>query len=295
MKGIIPSLNTPFTQDGALDIPSLRKLVRHTINSGCVGMLGLAVAGEHQTLTYKEKSNFIEVVSNENNGKLPIIISVTSANVESTFELSKLAKAHGATGICVQINNVSKLLENINLLNNLSQNSPEIIMVQDLDWTGDGLDLDSILSMFNKVEKFTWLKIETKKAGPKYSAVKAMTNNQLKVCGGWAVTQLLDALDRKVDAFIPTGLELLYTKVYEQYHLGNHDFARKLFYKLLPVLSFANQDIDISIRFLKELRLEEGLFSSSFCRNEKAMFDKTQAKEAKFLSKLVHDLFKEYS
>ena len=87
-------------------------------------------------------------------------------------------------------------------------------MVQDLDWTGDGLDLDSILSMFNKVEKFTWLKIETKKAGPKYSAVKTMTNNQLKVCGGWAVTQLLDALDRKVDAFIPTGMEFLYTTVY---------------------------------------------------------------------------------
>ena len=55
MRGIIPSLNTPFTQDGALDIPSLRKLVQHTIDSGCAGMLGLAVAGEYETLSYEEK------------------------------------------------------------------------------------------------------------------------------------------------------------------------------------------------------------------------------------------------
>ena len=294
MRGIIPSLNTPFTQDGALDIPSLRKLVQHTVDSGCAGMLGLAVAGEYETLSYKEKRTFIEVVSNENNGKLPLIISVTSANAESTLELSKLAKAHGATGICVQIYRDTKLSENITFLKDLSQHSPKIIMVQDLDWSGDGLDLDSILTMFNRVKKLTWLKIETKKAGPKYSAVKSMTNNHLKVCGGWAVTQLLDALDRKVDAFIPTGMEFLYTKVYDQYHLGNHVLARKLFYKLLPVLNFSNQDIDISIRFLKELRFKEGLFSSSFCRNRKATYDPTQAKEAKILTKLVHTLSKKY-
>ena len=295
MRGIIPSLNTPFTQDGALDIPSLKKLVQHTINSGCAGMLGLAVAGEYETLSYKEKRTFIEVVANENNGTLPLIISVTSTNAESTLELSKLAKAHGATGICVQIYSDTKLSDNIAFLKNLSQHSPKIIMVQDLDWSGDGLDLDSILTMFNRVKKLTWLKIETKKAGPKYSAVKSMTNNHLKVCGGWAVTQLLDALDRQVDAFIPTGMEFLYTKIYKQYHLGNHDLARELFHKLLPVLNFSNQHIDISIRFLKELRVKEGIFSSSFCRNKRAIFDDTQAKEAKFLLKLAHDLSKEYA
>ena len=123
MRGIIPSLNTPFTQDGALDIPSLKKLVQHTINSGCAGMLGLAVAGEYETLSYKEKRTFIEVVANENNGTLPLIINVTSTNAESTLELSKLAKAHGATGICVQIYSDTKLSDNITFLKNLSQHS----------------------------------------------------------------------------------------------------------------------------------------------------------------------------
>ena len=47
MKGILPSLNTPFTNSGELDLDSLTRLVQHTIMSGCGGMLGLAVAGEY--------------------------------------------------------------------------------------------------------------------------------------------------------------------------------------------------------------------------------------------------------
>ena len=60
MKGILPSLNTPFTNLGELDLDSLTRLVEHTILSGCGGMLGLAVAGEHNTLNFDEKIQFIK-------------------------------------------------------------------------------------------------------------------------------------------------------------------------------------------------------------------------------------------
>ena len=62
MYGIVPSLNTPFDASGELDLSSLSRLVEHTVSTGCGGMLGLAVAGEHNTLNYTEKSNFIYTV-----------------------------------------------------------------------------------------------------------------------------------------------------------------------------------------------------------------------------------------
>ena len=58
MKGIVPSLNTPFSKKGNLDHNSLAKLVEHTVKSGCNGMLGLAVAGEGQSLSFEEKIDF---------------------------------------------------------------------------------------------------------------------------------------------------------------------------------------------------------------------------------------------
>ena len=59
--------------------------------------------------------------------------------------------------------------------------------------------------------------------------IKKITQNKLNVCGGWAVTQLIDALNRNVDAFIPTGLEYIYVKIYTLYKNGNFHDARNLF------------------------------------------------------------------
>jgi hypothetical protein len=46
LRGIVPSLNTPFTADDAVDLASVRRLVDWTVEAGSVGMLILAVAGE---------------------------------------------------------------------------------------------------------------------------------------------------------------------------------------------------------------------------------------------------------
>ena len=51
MRGIIPSLHTPFCRDNKVDILSLQKLIDHTILSGCAGMLVGAVAGENASLS----------------------------------------------------------------------------------------------------------------------------------------------------------------------------------------------------------------------------------------------------
>ena len=98
MYGIIPSLNTPFDASGALDLLSLSRLVEHTFRTGCGGMLGLAVAGEYNTLNYTEKSNFIYTVVKQNQGRIPFICSVTSTTFTETLNLTKAA-AKSSTSI----------------------------------------------------------------------------------------------------------------------------------------------------------------------------------------------------
>ena len=212
MKGIVPSLNTPFSKKGNLDHNSLAKLVEHTIKSGCNGMLGLAVAGEGQSLSFEEKIDFIEIVNHTNKKRIPFIVSISDLQNEYSIKLSKIAKKNNAQGVCIQIDKNKKIHENLNLLKKISNVGPEIIMIQDLDWNGNGLSQNYILKLFDEIDKFRWLKIETKNAGPKYTKIKKITQNKLNVCGGWAVTQLLDALNRNIDAFIPTGLEYIYVK-----------------------------------------------------------------------------------
>ena len=57
LRGIIPSLHTPFSDQNKIDIPSLKKLIDHTIATECSGMLVGAVAGENSSLNFDEKNN----------------------------------------------------------------------------------------------------------------------------------------------------------------------------------------------------------------------------------------------
>ena len=92
MKGIIPSLNTPFSKKGNLDHNSLAKLVEHTIKSGCNGMLGLAVAGEGRSLSFEEKVDFIEIVKHTNKKRIPFIVKLVIYKMNYSIKLSKIAK-----------------------------------------------------------------------------------------------------------------------------------------------------------------------------------------------------------
>ena len=294
MKGILPSLNTPFTNSGELDLDSLNRLVEHTIISGCGGMLGLAVAGEHNTLNFDEKIQFIDTVTTVNNGRIPFICSVTAADFNESIELTKSANCFGAEGICIQLSSNLKFPKKLFLLEQLENLSPRIIMLQDLDWSGYGMALEEIVKLFHSVDKFNWLKIETVGAGKKYSSVLQKLDGRLKVCGGWAVTQFIDAMARSVNPFIPTGLEKIYVEIYQLYQNGKKEEARLLFEKVLPVLNFSNQNIGTSIRFFKNLRVLEGLFESNYCRDDSAVFDELQEIEGVKATSIAKRLLASY-
>ena len=82
LNGIIPSLHTPFLKNKSIDYKSFEKLVLHTINTNCTGMLLSAVAGETQNLTFNEKSEIMEFVLDVNKNTIPIIFGCSSSKLE---------------------------------------------------------------------------------------------------------------------------------------------------------------------------------------------------------------------
>jgi dihydrodipicolinate synthase/N-acetylneuraminate lyase len=280
MRGIVPSLNTPFDASGEADEKAYACLVDHSICAGAVGLLALAVAGEQGTLTLDEKARLARVAVETAGGRVPVIVSVTNPDEGARLALARLAKAAGADGVCCQApaGLTGEALEAA--LARVALAGPDLLMLQDLDWTGGGLALQEIVALFERLPAFRCLKIETAPAGPKYSAVLAATDRRLHVSGGWAVQQMPDALARGVHAFMPTAMDETYVAIYRLWTSGRADDARALFEQLLPVLAFANQHIDVSIRFLKLLRFRDGLFATAHCRPPVREFDAVQASEA---------------
>jgi 4-hydroxy-tetrahydrodipicolinate synthase len=280
MRGIIPSLHTPFCRDNKVDILSLQKLIDHTILSGCAGMLVGAVAGENASLSLDEKETIINACVKHNNNRLPLIVSCSANNQYDRITLSRAAKVAGADWILCQTPNNLNGNELTECFNEIADAGPSNLMIQDLSWTDNGMNDEDILLLFENIKKFKGLKIEVLNSGPKYSRILKATNHKLHLSGGWAIMGMIEALNRGVHAFIPSTMEVIYNQIYNLFIEKKINKARDLFSTILPILSFTHQHIDIAIKFSKMLRVREEIFTTELCRSPISEFDIYQLEEA---------------
>ena len=72
---------TPFTLDGAVDYPALKRLIRYQLDSGVDFLCILATTGETPCLTLDEKNKITELVKEENKGLVPINVRKLAKNL----------------------------------------------------------------------------------------------------------------------------------------------------------------------------------------------------------------------
>jgi hypothetical protein len=81
------------------------------------------------------------------------------------------------------------------------------------------------------------------------------------------VTQLIEALDRGVDAMIPEASMVgVYHAIFAAHRAGRRDEALRLFRLLLPVIAYTNQEIVTAIAFFKRLLVRKGIFQTETLR-----------------------------
>jgi 4-hydroxy-tetrahydrodipicolinate synthase len=92
LKGIIPAVLTPFTEDGKLDEEGLRQNLNFLIKSGVHGLMVNGTTGEATNLSAKERKIVIETAVEEANGKIPVIAGTGSPSTWIASEATKEAK-----------------------------------------------------------------------------------------------------------------------------------------------------------------------------------------------------------
>ncbi len=90
---------TPFTLDGAVDYPALKRLIRYQLDSGVDFLCILATTGETPCLTLDEKNKITELVKEENKGLVPILKYCGGNNTAAVIEEMKATDWTGIDGI----------------------------------------------------------------------------------------------------------------------------------------------------------------------------------------------------
>jgi 4-hydroxy-tetrahydrodipicolinate synthase len=293
LDGIVPILQTPFTLEGTPDTESLERLADHVIQAGAVGLIYPAVASEVSRLAPEERRAEVEVVLNRVGGRIPVFVGVSADTAEQCLVLAAHAQARAAAGILAQAprsvaGDAGRLRA---FFHRLAGGTDLPLMIQDLDWQGGGMPLGLIQELFEELPTFRCIKVETVPAGPKYSQILAATGSRLHVSGGWAVTQMLDGLERGVHAFMPEGsMVAIYRTIMSRFIAGDREGACELFERLLPVLAFSNQHIDVSIQFFKRVLVAKGVFRTAVLREPALPLDPVQERTARRLVERVLDL-----
>jgi 4-hydroxy-tetrahydrodipicolinate synthase len=280
MQGIVTVLNTPFREDGTIDLAALGRHARIAVEAGVAGFLVPAFAAEVLTLTSEERSDMVRVVLDvARPAGVPVVGGATAPTHADRCRYAETLGQLGCDAVLLSQPFTTRD-EFQGVLRDIATASDLPVMLQDFDATGTGIPVDELIAAIEAVPAIRYVKIETTDSNRKFTTLKQVTQGRLHVSGGWAVMQLIEALDRGVDAFMPTAMNPVYVAIHRLHRAGRRDEAAALFYRLLPVLAFSNQSLEQSIHFFKRLLWRQGVYPTANLRVATTPLDSYQLRIA---------------
>ncbi|MBA3033416.1 MAG: 4-hydroxy-tetrahydrodipicolinate synthase [Gammaproteobacteria bacterium] len=96
IQGSIPAIVTPMNEDGALDLPALRRLLDWHIAEGTDAVVVVGTTGESPTVDMDEHCELIRATVEHVAGRIPVIAGTGANSTSEAIELARCAKAAGA-------------------------------------------------------------------------------------------------------------------------------------------------------------------------------------------------------
>jgi 4-hydroxy-tetrahydrodipicolinate synthase len=101
LKGIIPPMITPLTEDGKLDKKGLANLIDHLITGGVHGVFILGTNGEAPSLSYELRKELITESCKLVAKRIPVLVGITDTSFDGSIEIAEHAKEEGADAVVI--------------------------------------------------------------------------------------------------------------------------------------------------------------------------------------------------
>ncbi len=99
LRGIIVPMITPLKSNDELDREGTIRLTEHIIAGGVHSIFLLGTTGEAQSLTYRLRYEFVELVCKQVNGRIPVLVGITDTSFDESVKFAWNAKEYGAIGV----------------------------------------------------------------------------------------------------------------------------------------------------------------------------------------------------
>lgn len=111
-SGVGVAIVTPFTESGAVDVDSLKRVVEHIIVSNADFITVLGTTGESVTMSLQERDLVVRTVAEQNRGRLPLLLGVggnsTASVVNDVKTLPYISLCQGVLSVVPYYNKPSQ-------------------------------------------------------------------------------------------------------------------------------------------------------------------------------------------
>ena len=210
IRGILPVVHMPYSEDLCIDFDTLRREVDYVFDTGANGLC-LALVSDTLRLTAQERLEMPARLVEFTQGRGPVIISV---GAESTVQACAFARAaeDGGAGAIMAIPPLSQGLEEPQLAGYFEELLEEVslpVIIQDASsYVGKAMSLSFQAELFRKQGDRILFKPEAMPLGPCISALRDLTGGKARIFEGSGGVLLIDSYRRGVSGTIP-GVEIL--------------------------------------------------------------------------------------
>jgi len=289
MAQIGPSTNgvyiisvTPFTDQGDIDWASVDSLVEFYIAKGVSGVTILGMMGEAHKLAETESAAFAKYFIERIAGRVPVIVGVSNAGVDSLVHLSKSVMDAGAGGVMIAPAAGLKTEVQIRdyfatVFERLGPSVPVCFQDYPLG-TGVNISAPSFLQLVDDHTSLVMFKHEDWPGLKKLQQVRRACDGQARrrisiLCGNGGL-YLPQELHRGADGAM-TGFAFpeMLVDVCKAFFAGHSEDAEDLFDIYLPLVRH-EQQIGIGLAIRKEILRRRGAIRSAAVRMPGPRLDK---------------------
>jgi dihydrodipicolinate synthase/N-acetylneuraminate lyase len=99
LHGVVVPMVTPFTEEGAIDLPAVERLVDHLLGAGIRDLLLLGTTGEAASMSAAQRLRFLEAVLTRLGGRARTYVGLASNCLEDTLTAARDYAAMGVDAL----------------------------------------------------------------------------------------------------------------------------------------------------------------------------------------------------
>lgn len=271
--GVHTIMPTPFTDSGALDLPSLERLTDFLIGLNVDGLVVLGVLGEAPKLTEEERDQVLKTTVAAAAGRVPVFAGAGGAGTDMALDRGQRMLAGGAAGLMV----APPPVQNDAVIRTFYRRHHEelgaTLIIHDYpSATGVSISAELVAELHESLSSVAVIKLEETPSLPKITRLRALGSN-IGIVGGLGGMFLLEELMRGADG-VMTGLSYpeILVGIVDAWYKGDVEQAKRVFYGAAPLLRYEFQPgIGLAIR--KEVYRRRGAIASAHVRHPGAQVD----------------------